>query len=129
MEERFLAKDEIMNILYIENHAVFAETVKQRFLSQHLVTVVPSLAAARSAILRETFDFLLVDYDLEDGKGDKLVRELRVSGSEAIIIGVSSHDEGNTALVRAGADAVCSKMEFDEIQGLLNSIQQEKKTK
>jgi hypothetical protein len=38
-----------MNILYVENHAIFAENVKNHFLSHHSVTVVPSLAAARSA--------------------------------------------------------------------------------
>jgi DNA-binding response OmpR family regulator len=117
-----------MNILYVENHAVFAETVKQRFMSPHLVKVVPSLAAARNAILNETFDLLLVDYDLDDGKGDELVRELRASGSQTIIIGVSSHLEGNTALINAGATAVCSKMEFDHIQDVFDSIKREKKT-
>lgn len=57
-----------MNILYVENHAAFAETVKQKFLSQHFVTVVPTLSAAREKIRANVFDVLLVDYDLDDGK-------------------------------------------------------------
>jgi DNA-binding response OmpR family regulator len=111
-----------MNILYVENHAVFADNVIKQFLPRHLVTVVPSLSAARQAIPRGTFDFLLVDYDLDDGKGDELVRELRASGSQIVIIGVSSHDEGNEALVRAGATAVCAKTEFDHIQNVIDII-------
>src|SRR5262245_46351273 len=103
----------IMNILYVENHAVFAENVRKQFLSRHAVTVVPSVAAARQAMGRERFDVLLVDYDLDDGKGDELLRALPVSGRPAIVIGVSSHDAGNDALLRAGAVAVCSKMNLD----------------
>jgi DNA-binding response OmpR family regulator len=111
-----------MKILYVENHAVFAENVKRQFLSHHLVTVVPSLFAARRAMLGEAFDVVLVDYDLDDGKGDELVRALRLSHSNVAIIGVSSHEEGNAALMRAGAAAVCSKMNFDQIQKVIDRI-------
>lgn len=115
-----------MNILYVENHAVFAETVKQRFLSAHSVTVVPSLTAARNAIASATFDLLLVDYDLDDGKGDELVREFRASGNQAIIIGVSSHAEGNNALMNAGANEVCSKMKFNQIENVFDRLKRKK---
>ena len=109
-----------MKILYIENHAVFAENAKKQFLSRHSVTIVPSLSGARQALLDEVFDLLLVDYDLDDGKGDVLVRSLRESGNETAIVGVSSHEEGNAALARAGASAVCSKMNFDGIQRVID---------
>jgi len=108
-----------VNILYIENHPVFAESVKRQFLSQHSVTVVATLSAARQALLAAQFDLFLVDYDLDDGKGDEIVRALRATGSRAIIVGVSSHEEGNAALLRAGATAVCSKMHFDQIQSVI----------
>ena len=104
-----------MNILYVENHSVFAQNVKRSFLSQHSVTIVPSLAAARREIQAKTFDLFLVDYDLDDGKGSEFVRELCASGNPTII-GVSSHAEGNAALIKAGATAVCSKKEFDQNQ-------------
>jgi DNA-binding NarL/FixJ family response regulator len=113
---------ESMNILYVENHPVFAQSVKQQFLSQHSVTVVPSLSAACQAIPDGAFDLFLVDYDLDDGKGDEFIQALRASGNHTIVIGVSSHDEGNTALMRAGAAAVCSKMQFDRIQTVIDSL-------
>jgi DNA-binding response OmpR family regulator len=106
-----------MKILYVENHAAFADTVKQKFLSQHSVTVVPTLSAAREKIRDAVFDVLLVDYDLDDGKGAELVQEVRTR--PMAIIGVSSHAEGNAALLQAGATAICGKMEFDQIEGVI----------
>jgi len=103
-----------VRILYVENHAVFAETVTRQFLSDHSVVVVPSIAAAEDALRGSEFDLLLADYDLDDGKGDELVR--RVDGGKMKIIGVSSHQAGTDALMKAGADMVCGKMDFDEIE-------------
>jgi len=110
-----------MKILFVENHAVFAANVIRQFLSQHAVTVAPSLADARRVLAAGSYDLLLVDYDLDDGKGDALVRELQASGRAMMTIGVSSHDDGNTALLRAGAVAVCSKMQFDRIQSVIDT--------
>lgn len=111
-----------MKILYVENHAVFAANVISQFLSRHSVMVAPSLAEARKALGTGSFDLLLVDYDLDDGKGDTLLRELRSSGQSIVAIGVSSHDEGNAALLRAGAAATCGKMQFDQIQSVIDTV-------
>src|SRR5947207_15615246 len=104
-----------MKILYVENHAVFAAQVCQQFLSDHSVRVVSSLAAARDALADEAYDLLLVDYDLDDGKGDELVRACRVQHPKLKIVAASSHEAGNAALLKAGASAVCGKMQFDRI--------------
>jgi two-component system OmpR family response regulator len=108
-----------MKILFVENHSVFAKQVISSFLSAHEVTVLPSLAAARVSLGENHFDAILIDYDLDDGKGAELVHELREHGSRLRIIGVSAHDRGNAALKQAGADAICSKMNFDHIQEIL----------
>ena len=109
-----------MKILYVENHAVFAEQVVRQFLAAHQVTVVSSLSAARNAFLKDTYDLVLSDYDLDDGKGDEFVRECRANHPDLPIIAVSAHDAGNAALLRAGATAVCSKMEFDRISKIIS---------
>ena len=62
-----------------ENHAVFADLVSRQFLSAHEVTFVPSLAEARRFLATGSFGAVLVDFDLDDGKGDELVRELVAS--------------------------------------------------
>lgn len=111
-----------MKILYVENHEVFADNVIRQFLSQHSVTVASTLADARRVLAAGSFDLLLVDYDLDDGKGDALVKEVHASTSPVPVIGVSSHDEGNTALLRAGAGAVCSKMQFDRIEAVIKTV-------
>jgi len=117
-----------LRILYVENHAVFAANVISQFLSQHSVSVAPSLAEARRVLAAGSFDLLLVDYDLDDGKGDALVNEVHASGKAVAVIGVSSHEEGNTALLRAGAVAVCSKMQFDRIQSVIDTVTAHTKT-
>jgi len=113
-----------VNILYLENHAVFAAQVTRRFLSEHHVTVVPSLSAARSAVESSSFDLVFSDYDLDDGKGDEFVRQCRAMHPGLLIVAVSSHDEGNAAMVAAGASAICSKMEFGSIQTVIKGLKQ-----
>ena len=108
-----------MKILFVENHSIFAQQAIIHFLSAHQVTVVPSLSMARSSLAANQFDLLLVDYDLVDGKGEELVRELREAGNKIRIVGVSAREEGNAALLHAGANAICSKMEFNRIQELI----------
>jgi CheY-like chemotaxis protein len=109
-----------VRILYVENHSIFAENVRSQFLSDHEVVVVRTIAAAKDALRDSSFDLLLVDYDLDDGKGDVLVRH--VANGPTKVIGVSSHAEGNAALLQAGAADVCSKMRFEEIQAVIKRV-------
>jgi len=108
-----------MKILFVENHSVFAQQVSTQFLSDCQVNVVPGLAAARTCLAADIFDVVLVDYDLDDGMGVELVRELRDGGNPVRIIGVSARDEGDDSLRKAGVGAICSKMEFDRIRELI----------
>jgi CheY-like chemotaxis protein len=111
-----------MRILYAENHAIFAEQVCGGFLSDHSVTVLPSIAAATQALSAQPFDLLIVDYDLDDGKGDALVRAALGLYPGLKIIAASSHDAGNSALLQAGASAVCPKMLFQNILHVIESL-------
>jgi len=108
-----------MKILFIENHSIFAQQVINCFLQAHQVKVVPRLSEARVSLAQERFDVVLVDYDLDDGKGEELVRELRQAGNRIKLIGVSARTDGNESLLNAGVDAFCSKMDFARIQELI----------
>jgi DNA-binding NarL/FixJ family response regulator len=108
-----------VNILWVENHPQFARLAIRRFLAAHAVTVVPSLSAARAALAAGRFDAVLVDFDLDDGKGDELVRDLQQSRGGPWVVATSSHEAGNRALTEAGADAVCAKMQFAQIGAVL----------
>ncbi len=108
-----------MEILWVENHGKFAEYAIRQFLAGHTVTVVPSLAAARAVLVDVPFDMVLIDYDLDDGKGVELVRSLREQSARRPIIATSSHEEGNGEMLAAGADAVCGKLEFARIADVI----------
>jgi DNA-binding response OmpR family regulator len=111
-----------LRILFVENHARFGRIVTQQFLSTHEVEIVSSLTAARQALKNNLFDVVLLDYDLEDGKGDTLARELSARTQRPRIVAVSSHQAGNNAILSAGADAVCNKMQFARIAHILDVI-------
>ena len=110
-----------MDLLWVENHPQFTRFARP-FLVDYAVTVVPSLAAARAALGQARFDVVLVDFDLDDGKGSELVRELVAVPGRPLIVATSSHADGNSALLHAGADAICGKPEFHRLPGLLRSL-------
>jgi CheY-like chemotaxis protein len=112
----------IVRLLWVENHAVFARMASRQFLAAHELTVVPSLAAAKAALAAQPFDAVLVDFDRDDGKGATLVEFVRQMPGRVAIVATSAHEEGNTALVAAGADAVCSKERFSEIETVLRTV-------
>ena len=111
-----------MRILFIENHEVFSRIVTNQFLSGHDVTINPSLAEANATMRENTFDLLLVDYDLDDGKGAEIVAQIASMNPRPKIIAVSSRDDGNAFLLAAGADAVCCKMDFDQIGSIIEQV-------
>lgn len=112
----------LLNILFVENHAIFAATVVAEFLHMHEVVVVASVAAGRTAFQAQSVDVVLVDYDLDDTKGDVLVREVRLLDALVPIVAVSAKHDGNEALLRAGASAVCHKSEFSRILEVINEL-------
>lgn len=104
-----------MRILFVDNHPEFTATVVASFLHEHDVVIVPTIAAAKELVTASAFDVVLVDYDLDDGKGDEVVRWLSQVSTRPRVIAVSARATGNAALRAAGADAICSKLEFAKI--------------
>lgn len=111
-----------MKILFVENHAVFAQTVIAQFLADDTVTIAPTVFEAFDLVRTGSFDVILVDYDLDDFKGDAFIRRLRSSGSTTPIVAVSARDDGNAALTAAGADAICHKAHFRSIRSVLERL-------
>ena len=113
----------LMRVLLVENHEVFASIVVERFLSDHHVTRASTVQRALELLASATFEAALVDYDMDDAKGDAVVRWLAAHASATRIIGISSHPDGNAALLAAGAHAICAKQDFARIATLLLSPQ------
>jgi DNA-binding response OmpR family regulator len=113
----------IMKILLVENHPHFTRAVVKEFLSKHDVVVAPSIIEAKARLSELEFDLFMSDYDLDDGKGDEFVLHLRRLGVSKPVIAISSHEKGNTAILEAGGNAVCSKMKFRKINEVIASLQ------
>ena len=111
-----------MKILMVENNARFARTVYDLFLSDHDVTIAPTLREATQQLQNTTFDAILVDFDLDDGKGDALIAAIRASTPHQPIVAMSSHDRGNRRLLDAGANAACPKTQFKNITAVLKQL-------
>jgi len=84
--------------------------------------IVPTIAAARAAVEASDFEAALVDYDLDDGKGDEFVRWARIAKPQLPVVAVSARAEGNDALVTAGAEHVCAKINFARIGAVLGKL-------
>jgi DNA-binding response OmpR family regulator len=110
-----------MNLLWVENHPAFTRYARA-FLAAYDVTVAPSLAAAREALGQQQFDVVMVDFDLDDGKGTDLVREVVARAERPVVVAVSAREDGNAALLAAGADAACGKLGFARIAGVLRDL-------
>jgi DNA-binding NarL/FixJ family response regulator len=110
-----------LRILWVENHAVFVRMAGKQFLGAHDLTVVPSVAAAEAALLAAAFDAVLIDYDLNDGKGTEVVTLARRLDPRPHVVAVSAHDDGNAALLASGADTVCPKTRFAQIEAMLKA--------
>lgn len=111
-----------LRILFVENHTRFARIVTQHFLIGYDVDFATSLQEAREALACHCFDIVLLDYDLEDGKGAELAEELSTCAKRPVVVAISAHQPGNEAMLNAGADAVCSKMDFAGIGQILETI-------
>ena len=111
-----------MKILYVENHDGFSRIVTRQFLSDHDVVIIPTMSEARKLIRADRFDLVIMDYDLDDGKGADFVAELAAENPRPKIIASSSREDGNEFLLEAGADAVCGKIDFDEIGATIEKL-------
>ena len=112
-----------MRILFAENHLVFAETVTAEFLLDDDVVIAPSAKQAFECFTEgHPFDAVLVDFDLDGGSGTDLVARLRESEYDGLIVATSAKDEGNTELIRMGADVACNKLRFSSLRSLLKVL-------
>jgi len=111
-----------MRILYVDDHTPFRAVVQRRFLIGHEVVGASDLAEARRHLAEGSFDVILVDFQLADGPGEDLIREIVASGLPSKTIAVSANAEHNAQLVAAGAIGAVSKNEFSKLAEKLETI-------
>jgi len=110
-----------VRLLWVENHTVFVRIAGKQLLAGHDLSIVSTIAHARELLAHHTFDAVLLDYDLDDGKGTELIPFIRQLATIPVVIATSSHDDGNNALNAAGADGICPKGKFSQIATILES--------
>ena len=108
-----------MRIFLVEDHLDFATTVIREFLAGQDVEIATTVQVAKGLLSTRQFDVLLVDHDLPDGLGTEVVAHAMAIDGPLDIIAVSSHEEGNSALERAGARTRCPKAKFNEIMAVI----------
>jgi DNA-binding NtrC family response regulator len=75
-----------------------------------------SFVASRIEVLNnEIFDVALIDYDLDDGKGDEFIQHVKKLCLNLPMVACSSHDFGNNTMSAAGANVICAKLNFKDI--------------
>lgn len=111
-----------MKILYVENNLLFFNAVKKEFLSSYEIDNVMSVSEAKTAFTSNEYNLLLVDYDLDDSKGEEFVSFVRSQNQLIPIVAVSSHQEGNNAMLSVGATAVCEKLQFRKINDVIEQV-------
>ncbi|HEX9995630.1 MAG TPA: response regulator [Abditibacterium sp.] len=108
-----------MKILFVEDNLRFVRVAAGQFLKSHEIINATSVAQGLEQLEQQVFEVVLIDYDLPDGKGDAIAAIASKLTKKPFIVAVSSHEMGNIALRKAGANAICSKMNFSAISSIL----------
>ncbi len=111
-----------MRVLYVDDHTPFRAVVQRRFLIGHEVVGAADLAEARQRLKEGDFDVILVDYQLSDGLGEDLIREIVDTKLRSKVVAVSANAENNSRLMEAGAIGAVSKNEFSKLAEKLETI-------
>lgn len=112
-------------ILLIENHAEFSKAIVKEFLSTYDVEIATSIMEAKERLVESSFDLIMSDYDLDDGKGDEFVFYFRSKGYTQPVIAISAHERGNKAIIDAGGTEICGKMQFSRINDVIARVMRE----
>jgi DNA-binding response OmpR family regulator len=83
-----------VRILMVENHETFAATITGEFLQELHVVRTGSVLEALDLFRTAQFDVALVDFDLDDVKGDIFIRRVREMRSAFPIVAISARDDG-----------------------------------
>ncbi len=120
------AEEKSMRILLIEDDAVLGGAVRDQMTSDgHSVDWVQRLDAASSAIAGVTYDLVLLDLMLPDGRGIPFLRNLRTRGDATPVIILTALDQVSDRVegLNAGADDYLVKpFDLTELSARIGSV-------
>jgi two-component system nitrate/nitrite response regulator NarL len=109
------ADPELLRVLIVDDHEVFAESLQAVIAEEPDVEVV-GIAGSGAAAVREAAalapDLILLDQRLPDARGVELIRRLQAAGGPAtrvVMLTASTSDQVLLAAVEAGAAGFVDK--------------------
>ncbi len=111
-----------MNMLVVDDESEIC-LLLQAILTRNGVNSVSAhtLAEARAALRRNTFDGVFLDVNLPDGRGYELIPDLRQGHPGIRVIAISAMDDERANAMAAGADLFIRKpLDLPTILGSLN---------
>ncbi len=119
-------RNEAMRILLIEDDTILGAAVRDQIVSDgHSVDWVTRLDAAQDHLRSTAYDLLLLDLMLPDGRGIKLLRDLRTEGTVTPVIILTALDQLSDRIegLNAGADDYMIKpFDLSELSARLNAV-------
>ncbi|WP_394199436.1 CHASE domain-containing protein [Litoreibacter albidus] len=114
LQEHQLEDQKPIEILHLEDDEDFAEIVRNSFGGFAKVTSVGTLAGARRKIRDFTYDLVIIDWELPDGRGDELLSGIEENQKNIPIFGLSAY-EGKVKSDLVVADLVKSRADLTEV--------------
>ncbi|PVA07592.1 CHASE domain-containing protein [Thalassorhabdomicrobium marinisediminis] len=101
-------------VLHLEDDRDFAEIVRKGLGDRAQMTSVMTIAAARIAMQADTFDLVVIDWDLPDGHGGELLDDVGRLQPQARIISLSA-TESSVRDLRVDQEIIKSRANLDDI--------------
>ena len=111
-----------MKILLVEQHAQFANVVIDQFMKDLNIEIQTSLQDAWTALSDGEFDVALISDKYDDGTGEELLTSIKSNNLTVKTVAIAAYEDSNLKLRDAGADAICSKMDFSDIQTVIKDL-------
>jgi DNA-binding NtrC family response regulator len=117
----------IEKILVLEDDLIVRRNLEQLLRQQRYdVATADTLAAAREALARDTFDLIFLDLRLPDGEGTELLRELQSQPEKPLVVMVTGFGSVESAVecMRNGAfDYMLKPFSADQLQVTLKKAE------
>ena len=114
-----------MNILYVEDDLLLAETIKAKLTSRYNIDIVPTYKAAINKVENKEYDLTIIDYFLPDSNGVKVCKKIREFDAKIpILIFTTNHDKKTIIeALDSGADDFLTKpFDFQELEARIRSL-------
>lgn len=114
-----------MNILYIEDDLVLAETIKSKLLSKYNVDTVSTAKRALDKVENKEYDLIIIDYFLPDSDGIKVCKKIREYDTKMPILMLTTNTDKQSIIeaLNAGADDYLTKpFDFQELEARIRAL-------